>query len=461
MSFDVVFIGEANDGKTTIVSSLIEDENARIGPIPGTTKDACCYRLNAWDGTAILRAWDTPGFEETDDVHAWFVEHARQHAGKAVDAFILEHQSQLEWESDIALLKPIREGALVVYVVASNRKPQSSDRKQLEIIRLAGAHRIALINTKSGQDYSSDWTDLLKQEVGIIRKYSPLCAGIEERLHLLSKLADCSEENRVPIMLAHAKLKADWEERLGQLARLMLGTIAKAVTTSVSDTTKAGASEKLTKALKALEERFRSDAKNLFRHRNLNFQSDFFDFPITSSEFWQSNMLGMTRKNASIYGGVIGAAIGLMVDAPVGGMAFGIPTLTGGIIGATAAQAFAFIPITYKKYGDTHYGAKLELKSQAINVLLDRMVLFARCLLQVSHGARPEKAIRLELPSGKETKADGVSLTNTWDLSMMRAWDSLLKGMLKGKALGTLEAERPEAFERILLSLLDGLKCRA
>ena len=227
MSFDVVFIGETNDGKTTIVSSLMEDEDAVISPTPGTTKVAHCHRLRDREGRTILRAWDTPGFEETDDLHDWFVTQSKKMAGGQVQEFIKSHGHEPRWDSDIELLKPIVQGALVVFVAASNRKPQSTDLKQLEVVRLAGANRIALINKKPGQDYTKQWNDILKQEIGIVRSYEPLSAGIKQRSELLQKLADCSDEKRDAIMQARDLLQRDWDERINALTRMMIATIGE------------------------------------------------------------------------------------------------------------------------------------------------------------------------------------------------------------------------------------------
>lgn len=40
----------------------------------------------------------------------------------------------------------------------------------------------------------------------------------------------------------------------------------------------------------------------------------------------------------------------------------------------------------------------------------------------------------------------------------MDAWAKILRDMKKGKELGTIEGDKAEAFERILSSVLNGLK---
>ena len=459
MSFDVVFIGETNDGKTTIVSSLMEDEDAVIGPIPGTTKVAHGHRLPDRKGNLILRAWDTPGFEETDDLHAWFVEKSRATGQGLIDAFIQAHAADPRWDRDLELLRPISRGALVVYVAASNRKPQSTDQKQLEVIRLAGANRIALINKRPGKDYSSQWNEVLKREIGIVRTYAPFTAGIDQRLELLDKLADCSDESREQIETARDILKADWEDRIDQLVRLMMATVFKAVNTrAVSSRDRESAERKLGDLLQRHETLFRGEAQKEFKHTHLRFKADFFNADVTSVEFWKMQGLGMTRQNALLYGTATGAFVGVGIDVMFAGLASGMPTLIGAGVGGLGAIAFAFNPYTSRKYGKTNYEARVQLKSQTLNVLLDRMIIFSKCLLRVSHGMRLKEAIPLEISGEKAPGSKRLSTVNSWNSSRIKAWGNLVGKMSRpGASMVYLEEDNSEDFQCVLEALKESL----
>ena len=60
-SFAVV--GRINKGKSSIVSTLAEDESVRVDRVPGTTKR--CQRLDVRvGGRVLLSIVDTPGFED-------------------------------------------------------------------------------------------------------------------------------------------------------------------------------------------------------------------------------------------------------------------------------------------------------------------------------------------------------------------------------------------------------------
>lgn len=455
MSFDIVFIGETNDGKTTIVASLMEDENAVISSTPGTTKEAHCHRFLDRSGKTILRAWDTPGFEETDDMHAWFVAHADAHGDDPVKAFIKSHATDSRWERDLHLLRPISDGALVVFVAASNRMPLQTDDKQLQIIRLAGANRIALINKKPGKDYSKEWNKLLKREIGIVRTYEPFSAGILQRLELLQKLADCCDENREQIEAAHDALKADWEDRLEDLARMMLGTLHKVARASAFCTSKEEAERKLGAKLENIEQNFRKDARKLFHHQKLQIEAEVFSAKLQSTETWRLLGLGMTRSNAMKYGAVVGASIGLVVDVSTAAWTLGIPTVTGAAVGAALAAVYIFTPFGKGKGSQNGYEAVVEVRGQMLNVLLDRMIIYARCILRVSHGNRLQQAIQAETVTPEGNR---LSFVDRWGGNEQKSLAKLVGKMTKTSNMAKLEEGQTGDFDTIIRQIVTDLE---
>lgn len=452
MNFEIVFIGETNDGKTTIVSSLIEDENAVISPSPGTTKKAHRHSLPDANGKTIFYVWDTPGFEETDDLHAWFMGNASRTDNLAAE-FIRAHQNDPHWERDLELLRPIASGALVVYVAASNRRPQSTDQKQLELIRISGANRIALINQKPGKDHAAAWREVLKREIGIVKSYSPLTAGIRQRLELLDKLADCTESHGESIREARDWLARDWQDRLEDLSRMMLSTIYKTSQVSAfSRESRSDAEEKLGGKIKEIETKFRKNARELFHHKSLRIDSKFFRANLNTCETWKLFGLGLSRNKAIRLGTVVGAAVGLAFDVPAGGWFLGIPTLTGAGVGAVLATAYVYTPFGKGKAVKKGFEAVVELRSQMPSALLDRMIIYARCMLRVSHGARPQEAIQAE------TKTDErLGVVDAWDKNTLKSWGVVVGKMKKAPSLAALEEKESEAYKAVIHQIIASL----
>jgi small GTP-binding protein len=429
MSVEIIIIGETNDGKTTIVSNLIEDEHAVIGPEPGTTRKAHRHRL--WDrkGELLLEVWDTPGFEETDEMHYWFTRRAGETVGNLAQAFIREHADDPDWRKDIELMRPIREGAIVVYVAASNRRPIEDDRKQLEIIRLTGAVRVALINQKPGDaDYTDEWVTLLQREIGAVDTYQPMTAGIRERLNLLDTLARCCIQSRDAIHRVRNALEEDWNARLDDLARMMLDTLRNVLQCHASSRTGEAASrERLNRKLFKLEEVFREDAKRLFRHTLARFESAVLDAPLTSAEMWKSFGLGLTRQQAIVASAIVGAGVGAFIDASLGGLSFLTGTVIGGVTGTVLGASLIYSPVS-TTLGDNQVVSRVQAKSNLPYVLMDRMLIFGRLLIRISHGTRSEEALRIEVDSSGD--AENSRLRN-WSGSERDAFARLVGEMAK------------------------------
>ncbi len=86
-------VGHPNKGKSSIVSTLSEDESVAISAVPGTTVDNRHYPM-AVDGEVLYELIDTPGFQRARAALEWM----HSHAGSAVDRadtvrrFVDEHR---------------------------------------------------------------------------------------------------------------------------------------------------------------------------------------------------------------------------------------------------------------------------------------------------------------------------------------------------------------------------------
>src|SRR6185503_21143221 len=66
-------VGRVNKGKSSIVSTLVEDESVRVDKAPGTTQECETFELRVGD-RVLCRLIDTPGFEEAPRALAWMRE---------------------------------------------------------------------------------------------------------------------------------------------------------------------------------------------------------------------------------------------------------------------------------------------------------------------------------------------------------------------------------------------------
>ena len=102
-------VGHPNEGKSSIVSTLSEDDTVRVAPEPGTTRVCRAYPILI-DGVEIIRFVDTPGFQSPRSTLAWFKAYNGEDS-LLVDAFLDTHGKNPEFFDECELLSPIDSGA--------------------------------------------------------------------------------------------------------------------------------------------------------------------------------------------------------------------------------------------------------------------------------------------------------------------------------------------------------------
>ncbi|MCP4023093.1 MAG: hypothetical protein GY729_14725, partial [Desulfobacteraceae bacterium] len=84
-------LGHPNEGKSSVVSTLTEDDQIRVSPMPGETTISCAYTVQL-DGKNIIRFVDTPGFQVPRQTLEWFRRY-RENPEKIITAFIDDHKN--------------------------------------------------------------------------------------------------------------------------------------------------------------------------------------------------------------------------------------------------------------------------------------------------------------------------------------------------------------------------------
>ena len=99
-------LGHPNEGKSSVVSTLIEDDQIPISQVPGETSRSRSYTVKI-DGRPIIRFVDTPGFQVPRQTLAWL----REHPGPdCLDRFISDHRTDPFFSDECELLSPVAKG---------------------------------------------------------------------------------------------------------------------------------------------------------------------------------------------------------------------------------------------------------------------------------------------------------------------------------------------------------------
>ena len=183
-------IGRVNKGKSSIVSTLAEDDSVNVHSLPGTTRycQEFPFRL---DGRTLIILIDTPGFQQAPRALAWLrtYEDSVTNRREVVAKFVKTFQDSSEFVDECRLLEPILDGAGILYVVDGAKPFRKNYEAEMEILRWTGQPRMALINKIGEGDFSDEWRPALDQYFSVVRSFNAHNVGFQDRIRRLRPVA--------------------------------------------------------------------------------------------------------------------------------------------------------------------------------------------------------------------------------------------------------------------------------
>ncbi len=415
-------IGRVNKGKSSIVSTLTEDDSVLIESGAGTTVHCREFPVRV-DGQTLLTLIDTPGFQQAPRALAWMQAHEVSAANRreVIKNFLKKFDGTDDFVDECRLLKPIMAGAGVLYVVDGAKPFRRNYEAEMEILRWTGQPRMALINQIGAGDYTSDWQPALDQYFSIVRKFNAHFVGFRDRIRLLESFRELHEPWRPNLEAAIKFLKGDWERR----ERAAIYTIAKMICEQLTfvrelvieryeraEDYRLKLEREFHDALRDNEKKARRNIEKLYQHHKIEVQDSELAKPIFDEDLFAEttwSMLGLTYKQLVGIGAFAGATVGGAMDATLGGSSFFMGTLVGGALGAGSVmfysnQRLASIE-TLKKFVKGSQILKIG-PHQNKNfpwVLLDRALLHYISIRNLAHSRR----MRINLSD--ENKKAGIT----------------------------------------------------
>lgn len=395
-------VGHPNEGKSSVLSTLAEDDSVRISPMPGETRECQSFPVSV-DGHEIIRFIDTPGFQNPQKTLHWM--QAYQGIDEhLIQDFIDAHQGNPDFHDDCSLLQPLLRGAGIIFVVDGSRPLRNMDRAEMEILRLTGCPRMAIINCKDEEtDWLPKWQQEFRKHFNSIRIFNSCKATYGERIALLESLKSIDQDLQPVLDRVVTAFKQDWQERNRQVTKLLLSFLEQGLCYSRSLLLKPGSDEAAVKNslhreyeeyLRGLENKCQKQIRALYKHNIFNvklpaqsiLQEDLF-----SEKTWE--FLGLNSSQLIMAGAVSGAAVGAGVDIAAAGMSFGVFSTIGALVGAagTAIKGRELLG------GRQLLGMRMDNQQlrvgpvkniQLLFILLDRQFLFYSHIVNWAHGRR-------------------------------------------------------------------------
>lgn len=409
LSFAIV--GHPNEGKSSVVSTLAEDDSVRITPIPGETV-VCRIFPVIIDGAEIIRFVDTPGFQSPLATLSWL----REHEGPGMlEGFIASHKGDPRFSGECELFAPLAQGAGIIYVVDASRPLRSVDIAEMEILRMTGIPRMAIINNKDETNTFLDaWRGELRKHFNSTRVFNAHLATYAERVALLESLKAIDQQGENALAKVIDVFQEDWVGRTSMTAMIICSLIGKCLeyqaTRNFSDdseveTVRQALISDYRKEISRMEKRSLGEIRKLFKHNIFDYalpEHSIAGEDLFHEKTWQ--ILGLSPWQLAVAGAAAGGGLGLGLDAATAGITFGAFALTGALLGAGSALAggkrASRAAIKGPKLGSYQVEGKLggsQLRVGPVTniqfpfILLDRALIFYTHAINWAHGRRGRK----------------------------------------------------------------------
>ena len=169
-SFAVV--GRPNKGKSSIVATLARDDSVHIAARAGSTRATRRFPLQV-DGTTLYELLDTPGMQRARQMLAWLKTDCTDAAARpaAVKRFLEAHSDDDQFADECLALRPIVDGAGIIYVVDGSVPFGADYEAEMEVLRWTGRPSLALVNPIGNSEFVAQWSAGLGQYFQTVRVF--------------------------------------------------------------------------------------------------------------------------------------------------------------------------------------------------------------------------------------------------------------------------------------------------
>jgi len=396
-------VGHPNKGKSSIVATLAEDDSVAISPEPGTTRIARAYPMRL-DGVTLYELIDTPGFQRAREMLAWLNAHDRG-AGARTDVvreFVEQHDGVERFHDECQLLRPILDGAGILYVVDGSRPYGAEYEPEMEVLRWTGQPRMALINMIGAGDHVDEWRAALSQFFSIVRVFDAMRSDFDRRIELLRAFGAIDETWLTPLNSAADALAAERLRRktraAAEIADLLVDVLTTTEAAALPDerpdpAVEATVRARLRKTVSLRELAARRTVQEIYHHTGLEAREAAASF-LTEDLFSARSfsVFGLSSSQLAMTGAASGAVAGGLVDAMLGGASLFLGAGIGALIGATGALVGSDRLAKVEVLGQPLGGYELRLGPITDPnfpwVMLGRALLHVRLVAERNHARR-------------------------------------------------------------------------
>ncbi len=452
-------VGHPNEGKSSVLATLAEDDAIRISHVPGETQSVDVIPVSL-DGVELFRLADTPGFQNPEAIADWIRKTTTPDlSGKPLfEYFSAEFSGKTRFRHDRELIRGLIGASAILYVIDGSRPVRSYDLAEMDILRMSGLPRVALINSKTDAPrFVDDWKKVLSLHFSAIRFFDAHRAKFNDRIALIETLRSIQQEWEPILAKVASALKEDWLHRMHTCAGLIVDHVIDAIEFSVT------AEYPIRTDFKAYEERARSSythtieqkevrcfeqMKHLFRHRLAEFSIQ--PHPILGDSLFSSHtwrMLGLSRRQLALGAAAAGAVGGVALDLAFSGLTFGVFTAASAVVAGSTAymrgDRLAEIRILHNSLGHNELRIGPNRDPNFPFVLIDRCLLHFDTISHWTHARRD---------TPETSSNDSKGFTGSWPTQSIQTVMRLVKAIHKGH-LGEVDDTRKQLVDLVVEEL--------
>lgn len=457
---EFAILGHPNEGKSSVLSTLAEDDSVRVSATPGETTRCRTFPVIV-DGREMLRFTDTPGFQNPSRV----LSEIKNRFSESLDPIkdFRDFAANIgELHDDRELLGPIERGAGIIYIVDGSRPVRNVDRAEMEIFRLTGRPRMAIINCKDeDEQHLQEWKTEFRKNFNSNRRFNAHRATYMERISLLEALKSIDQDWQTILEEVVSTFKKDWQNRNSITADLITNLLRDAISlqmsknissTERSEHVQSDLFDRYSRKIRKQEQQCHKQIKQLFKHNVFNYTlppQSLLHEDLFNQKTWQ--LLGLTKKQVIIAGGIGGAAIGAGLDVAALGHGLGMFTAFGSMAGALGAflggEKFSRqAEILGLSLGGNQITIGPSKSIDLLFVLLNRAILFYTYTINWAHGRRDYESLELDT-SGEA----GSGVTRNWSAGRIKICHAFFKAVQKENGNSS---KSYEDFRALILEVL-------
>lgn len=458
---EFAILGHPNEGKSSVLSTLAEDDSVRVSQTPGETIECRSFPVII-DGHEILRFTDTPGFQNPAQMLSE-MRKMMEMEGDPITALRHFAATVPGLHDDWELLAPVERGAGIIYVADGSRPMRNVDKMEMEILRLTGKPRMAILNCKEEEgQYLEEWKREFRKNFNASRSFNAHRATYAERILLLEALKAIDQDWHPALTRVVDAFQKDWMARSEACADRIIAILEDCLSLQLhchlnSDADQQEAHAKLLarygKRLAEREEQGFTEIRRLYKHNIFNYRLPSYSLlhdDLLDEKTWQ--LLGLTARQTLIAASLGGAAIGAGLDVAALGHGLGLFTAMGGVAGAMGAIWGGKDLVSKARFMGIQLGSnQLRIgpaKDMSLMlVLLNRALLYYRHTINWAHGRRDYNTITPQLP--RETRQQGF--TSQWSVEKIRICNSFFASLRKATPQ-TKDSLGP--FKKLLIEVL-------